>query len=390
MRSLPSELRAACKLNLKISFVSEFFAGPLSSTPTVEDCRWEAYWIRNDKVGQIDAQLRHFSTTCEGRSENGCNLGKSSVEQQLITVLVPDEPGQYSLRLSCTAPNLHDTDTALLLLPVISHSVKVTLSPNGGMPTLGCLREVPLSRQADRESICIHEEYGATLGSHVWDSSIILTRYIHTLFCHTASSPSAPSPSPPSSSTLYPFLSCLSIPSKDSLAEKYALELGAGLGLCGVSLAIHRVFRKVFISDKMEQCKYIQRNIALHACEETARACSLDYMDPTRCVDNLASMVAEEGGGGGGGGDSDGSLEGSLALVLAADVLYHYDTALRFMSTAHLVRVTSYLTHSFENIVEGEALPPVFFPLPLFPSPLYIFRFCRKRQFPACFLLHRR
>lgn len=121
--------------------------------------------------------------------------------------------------------------------------------------TVAALRERSyLFHNVNRRPIVIKEEYGATIGSHLWDSSIILNEYLlRTYMKH--------------------------IEGNFDYTYKIGIELGAGCGLNGLTCSqqydfdcesttsgthTRRICKYMFLSDKSYQHEYLIENIALN------------------------------------------------------------------------------------------------------------------------------
>ena len=136
-----------------------------------------------------------------------------------ITVIkhhAPAEPGFYNVAV---APR--EKQDGHILLPVYSDVFMVLncdeysqyiQSTSSFVPRLlGCYRAFRCSSQ----TVLIKEEYGSTLGSHIYDSSVVLVRYIES---HLLS--------------LFDMTKC-----DEHFGKRVILELGAGCGMVGLYLA---------------------------------------------------------------------------------------------------------------------------------------------------------
>jgi len=150
---------------------------------------------------------------------------------------------------------------------------------------LGCYR-----RYFD-PTIIVREEYGATLGSHVYDSTIVMMHFLKEKFA--------------------------SMPSLEF--QGTVLELGSGCGLLGFWLA--SFYTKVYLTDKSSQMKMLRENTELNGPEMAEKVCCAEL---------------EWGDGLGFGGEfktspsgpalreriSSHQLQLPLKLIVAADVFY--------------------------------------------------------------------
>jgi predicted nicotinamide N-methyase len=176
-----------------------------------------------------------------------------------------------------------------------------------GTPVFTCVRDVkltplshPLNATDDEEDsiLYINEEYGATLGSHLWDSSIVLARFMHANKHKLILDPAS-----------------------DHDRGSLAVELGAGLGLAGLWASKYLSHTRVLVTDKVEQRLFVEQNIKLNDCS-SAQFAVVDWMDPS-CISNLEAEI-----------DAILGSEFTIDLILAADVLYDYEAATLVLSLA--------------------------------------------------------
>lgn len=211
-------------------------------------------------------------------------------------------PGNYYMRIWTLAGAGEDGVTGkhpcgidgMMLSLITENFLVVGVSERGTQPArralLCCFRYVvdPL--------IVVKEEYGATLGSHVYDSSIVMMRYLKTrLQCSSESS----------------ILDHIALP---DWREGAVLELGSGCGLLGLWLSTF--FKFVHMTDKICQMDLMRENVDLNK-SWLAQKCScapLEWHDPDR--KGLIALEAHLR-----------VVQVPLNLIVAADVFYDTESA---------------------------------------------------------------
>ncbi len=181
---------------------------------------------------------------------------------------------------------------AEFVLPFISDYIEITApDTTGAMPSLTNFREaiVPLwlcetasgdaSLQAmphTQTRLLIQEDYGATIGSHIWDSSLILCEYLHSVLGASGTSVAEGQAGTDTDE-------------RQQAKVRVCLELGAGCGVVGLFLAqalqrraaivgenastgggtstegYPRARALVFLTDTAQQMRYLERNLLLNA-----------------------------------------------------------------------------------------------------------------------------
>lgn len=143
---------------------------------------------------------------------------------------------------------------------------------------------------SDLPAILIKEDYGATIGSHLYDSSIVTCRYLH----------------------------------KVDWRFSKVVELGAGCGLTGLFCSLrHQV--SVLMTDRGNQLSILNENIAMNGLKTLAESEVL-------CWENEDQLNA---------------VQGKLSpddetLIIAADVLYDLEAAAYLLQM--LVKLTSWFS----------------------------------------------
>lgn len=211
---------------------------------------------------------------------------KISKNCYLYNLIFPDVIGPFQLAITAESD-----DSSLLMIPMKSDVFELvsSLPVDRGMLlaaywTYGILDCDPPTQ------LVLREEFGSTLGSHVWDSAVVFTR--HLKYC----------------------LDLCQFSKRET-----AVELGAGCGLAGI--AVGQYFDSVALTDKACNMPFMRNNISINHCEDTVRAYTLDWSSD---LDISAFTEAH-------GKDID--------LIVAADVLYDIPAAnllfslLRLLST---------------------------------------------------------
>ena len=207
-------------------------------------------------------------------------------------------PGSYYMRiwtLADAATGKHSCGIDGMMLSLITENFLVVgKSERGTHPArralLCCYRYVvdPL--------IVVKEEYGATLGSHIYDSSIVMMRYLKTrLECSSE-------------------LSVLDDIALPHWREGAVLELGSGCGLLGIWLSTF--FKFVHMTDKICQMDLMHGNVELNkSCVAQKCSCApLEWKDPDR--KGLIALEAHLR-----------VVQVPLNLIVAADVFYDTECA---------------------------------------------------------------
>ena len=240
-------------IKLDISIVTEFFASQIILSP--RKYAWKLSWANtvNLNIGFENTTDEHVECTTDPFLN--------------IKYKYPAIPGKYHLKIDCVIDK-----EDIILLPLYTEAIDVKdlkTSESESPRIFSCLRVINFSVEAGKDDcIIIRENYAATLGSHLWDSSIILSRYF-------------------------------ALNRANYLNGDTVIELGAGLGLCGLWFAKFTNFKRVLITDKLDQLSYIQSNIDLNSLHEKAEAAILDLSQVS--VDESFNFVN---------------------LIIAADVLY--------------------------------------------------------------------
>jgi len=182
----------------------------------------------------------------------------------------------------------------------------------------------------------VREDYGATLGSHVYDCSVVLLRFLRDELRATRSHP--------------------------NWHHGSVLELGSGCGLLGLWLATH--FDHAFLTDKACQVDLLRANVQLNdaswGASRKVDCLPLDWADGPSGLD-LAALLA----------CVDAKLStgcdlppAPLSLVVAADVFYDGAAAQAMFSVIDAVRRTGSLCGPLTRVILAQKLRSDATPLP--------------------------
>ena len=198
-----------------------------------------------------------------------------------ISVTSPQSAGEYFLRVSIKSGEF--------IMPAISGRFSVIDFANQSSirPLLCCFREITLPVDiSTARCIYIQEEYGATLGSHLYDSSIVLLRY-------------------------------LSQDANAIITQSHGMvvELGAGCGLLGIFLALLANppgGLQTLMTDKQCQLDLLHRNVRLNDVTDRCTVVELDWQSEAHflAVQEIIRSSAAE---------SEAAFVGT---IIATDVLY--------------------------------------------------------------------
>ncbi len=168
--------------------------------------------------------------------------------------------------------------------------------------------------ESTTNQLIIREEYGATLGSHVYDSAVVLLRYLRSVWTSDTS-------------TLRSVLRMDSLPLSDVAAptrSDVVIELGAGCALVGLwlqrALQNAHCCPEIFVTDLRCQEQLIHRNIKANGATEHCHFQELswgDWEQAAQLKQRITSVCGCD----------------TVQLVVAADVLYDKAAAKLMFST---------------------------------------------------------
>lgn len=318
LRCVPTVVKASSVMRLEIICCSEF------NDPVIH-------------VGENESSLnllvsirRHGDLiSCVPTEESRLSPQKTNLLPQTgatsVHVIAPRTAGFYSIYIECLSEN-----RSCFILPISSENFKVCEREEynekyqgKNVPKLLCCYR---SFKYLDSKLLIREEYGLTLGSHIYDSSIILLKYMQDNLPHIQS---------------YFMNGWTSTVTRDIPVR--ILELGAGCGLVGIWLSTVLAKHKweidsrcigddstnhnnycvpcVYLTDKKSQLSLLQHNIQInsrHTAEYRQQvhiSCApLDWAD-----------AAEVG--------AYRSNSGPPTLIVAGDVFYDREVASLFFDT---------------------------------------------------------
>lgn len=205
-----------------------------------------------------------------------------------VTLSVPTKVGFYQVfingRISiCSDRNV---DAPSQLLPILSEPFEVRPHPSKSTALLTCYRKI------FGTNLVMCEDYGAAIGSHVYDCSLILSEYIHEL-------------------------------KKSGKTYSTLVELGAGCGLAGLYALLRFPSAVAILTDRSAQLQHLQQNVLINltALEELRGRCSVKEFDWSNQsqLDDLKSIMNRN----------------EPYLLLASDVMYDTSAALLLFKVLH-------------------------------------------------------
>jgi predicted nicotinamide N-methyase len=208
-------------------------------------------------------------------------LIKKTSERYVYNILFPSIICRFQVSFSASS-----TNGSVLFIPIISdyiHSINSEVSSMSVPLVSRMLSEYhpyEILQPQSGNMVKMYEEFGSTLGSHTWDTAIILARNLQYLLirCQLTSM-------------------CT------------AVELGCGSGLVSIALARSGLWKSIVATDKACQMQFLSRNLSLNSCEENVFPEVLEW-ESERDLNNFHSKYGSP-----------------LDLIVAADVLYDSEAA---------------------------------------------------------------
>ena len=252
IRSVKSSVTAASTVNFEIILSSEFFD---TIPKLVESVELFAAFIpvpieRSATLSMKLKEARAFP----------CNLRSTMTGLSRFPLTFPAALGAYQLFLfsnqKASHPSESNKDSGIIILPLLTSRFNVVSGEemtfkSHVMPLLVSFRFI--------DGIIIEEEYGKMLGSHIYDSSIIILRYLTANLASLLTNDAAKS-------------SAVCVSDID-----IALELGAGCGLVSIWLSKQQYFCRVISTDMELQLPLINRNIKRNAVHGVCTCRALDW-----------------------------------------------------------------------------------------------------------------
>lgn len=286
LRGPPSHVRAGSVFRVELILSSEFNE-PLAGR--LQQATISAVFV----LGTATAEV----TDCKVR------LSKQRGEVGVFELSAPITPGAYQLELCALGrdgivdDHLGETELTAMMLRLHTETITVEdCDVRDHRPLLSAYRSLP------RLSLIIREDYGATLGSHIYDCAIVLLQFLST--------------------------AAVAVDPEGNPRPGTAVELGSGCGLVGLWLS--SLFSRVHLTDKACQLALLRENITLSGRQDCCEASSLDWADASgtelralqehiRCTQPSAP----------------------LGLVVASDVLYDKGAAAPLLTLIHALSQTN-------------------------------------------------
>ena len=234
VRSIKSIVLAASTVTLEAVFASEFY----DSIPELLD-------INSLYAAFIPVQSDQYPsllTILKSTSAFACKPSKSKKCGGKFNLTFPTGKGRYQLFLfsGLGASLLSDPSkhAGSIIFPLLTSHFDVVsaeeMALSSVMPLLSCYRLI--------DNIVIEEEYGKMLGSHIYDSSVVILRFLA-----------------PHNDSLKNNNKVENLENKRKLSV--AVEIGAGCGLVSIWLSKFQSVYRVIATDLELQLPLIERNI---------------------------------------------------------------------------------------------------------------------------------
>lgn len=248
------------KVKCRVSVVDEF------RNPLVLDLISISYSIV-ERISEINSPIESISSSQSANS--------SFFE---IRILLPDVEGRYFCVISGQAVN-----SKIYILPLI---VPVSVFNTTGHNLVSSLKVVRPIVLRDGILIHINEDYGCSIGSHIYDCSFVLVNFLASYF---------------------------SINSIDS-SRTVILELGAGCGL--VSLWLAKVGFSVVSTDRSDTLSILRDNVCQNELGDSIASLELNWGKNSICEECWKLLCSK-----------------SFAMVVAGDVFYEKDAIYLLVDT---------------------------------------------------------
>jgi predicted nicotinamide N-methyase len=254
-RGIPNRIPLGSKVDFQLFITGEIDNIEVVSTQVwskirleVGDCRRLDYWIPISIKGAISAAGNFLSI-----SFRAADLGK------------------YNLRISFPSEIVSN----MTILTLISDKFEVYAIENGvKLPNEVLFRNYrAFFYESFDSSLLIEEEYGLTIGSHVYDSSIVLNHYLEQ--------------------------------SSPEQSFEQIIELGAGCGLSGI-FAAYAFNASAILTDCRNQLPLLKKNVKYNDPFHRCVVMEFDWCIEEHLIDLMQHIDVSK-----------------RTLLLAADVLYH-------------------------------------------------------------------
>lgn len=280
-RAITSPLQSGAKITIQLSLHSEF-SGIISDL--MKDCLISA------KYCFIDGR----------ESDQTLNYSSSVVGDVCIIKIIPCNCSSASFEFCCS-----DCPETFRVLPLQSEEVFFCKNPN---PNIICTVYRPFIFEdisSVRHQLKLKEEKGLTMGSHLWDSCIVVLDHFNHLMSI-----------------------CCDLPGYGN-KEMIGVELGAGCALTGIQMAKCGLFSTVYCTDLSSQVPLTKENVLLNEVNSIVSVQELDWCNEESVETFEASLHPTK----------------LVDVIFAADVLYQPDIF------ADLMMVIRTLSHSRHTVV---------------------------------------
>lgn len=260
-------------------------------------------WIFHLKILQISSSPSSTIITypssyevISGPFSSSNSLSNNTHKRIIFQIITPKLCGSYQYLI--TPSHIPD---GYLILPLLSSPIQVveTIPWNWNI-LCATYRPLHFPFGDDFENILIKEDRGLTMGSHLWDSSLVLFLNFSLI--------------------IQPLLDTLG-----HLNQINVVELGAGCSLLGIAVASylsksHHPSPHVYCTDLASQIPLIRENIAInHLKEEHITAHELDWSSQEN-LNTFQHILLTD-------------TTNTVDIILAADVLYQSDMTTHFFHT---------------------------------------------------------
>jgi predicted nicotinamide N-methyase len=293
-RNFPSRIVVQKKYRVQLYFCSEFHEliefSPTSLelflVPPGSFCGYSPLQFRIVSVQQ-NVYLIEFQLLCNGKFQLlvTANSERSDV---LMLPFLSDH-----ITVSNEMESLYSSSLSNFRLFSRSASVSFIdqLKRDGAKTTTSCCLSglLPFPEAADFQClnpIIIKEVYGSTIGSHVYDSSVVMCIYLSEILNESS-----------------------------DLSNSSVIELGAGCGLVSIFLMKYFGFSS-YVTDRLNQIPLLTENIQLNDLVEQSFVLEFEWNDPNQFQTLMNAII---------------SNKSIVRYIVAADVLYDASVVTQFL-----------------------------------------------------------
>lgn len=272
LRGLRSAIQAGSRQRIEIALCSEF-NDPIHGL------------LRRSKI----YASFHHSISEQELCPTNCDIASFGYRDE-VGILEIDMPtsGMFHLQISADLidEGAHLGESVFQMMLTIFTDM-ITIIPSGCEKQSVHMFATYRRLSSPGHTLIIQEDYGATLGSHIYDCSLVLLEFFNkellsSRYCDHA------------------------------LLDGSVVELGSGCGLLGIWLNQH--CKRVFLTDRTSQLALIRRNVLLNTSHAARCMClALDWSDrDKKPLLSLQSALRNDA---------------PLRVIIAADVLYDREAA---------------------------------------------------------------